>query len=160
MTIAIGQSLPDNTIHIKHDGKVIETSLAEWAKDKSVILITVPGAFTPTCSEKHLPGYIAHADKLKAKGIDAIGCLSVNDVHVMAAWGKHSGADGKVDMIADANGLAAQAMGIDVVSTPVLGSNRAARLALVATSGIVTQIYKEEPAQFEISSAEYILERL
>lgn len=160
MSIAVDQPLPDAVVHIKRDGKVIETSLAEWAQDKTVILFAVPGAFTPTCSEKHLPGYIAQSDAIKAKGIDAIGCLSVNDVHVMAAWGKHSGADGKVDMIADANGLAAHAMGIDVVSTPVLGKNRASRLALVAKSGIVTHIYREEPAVFEVSSAEYVLERL
>ncbi|HCP19219.1 MAG: hypothetical protein CBC12_11580 [Candidatus Puniceispirillum sp. TMED52] len=160
MNIAVGQSLPDVTVHIKRDGKVTETTLVEWAGDKSVILIAVPGAFTPTCSEKHLPGYIAHADALKAKGIDAIGCLSVNDVHVMAAWGKDSGADGKVDMIADVHGLAAHAMGIDVVTTPVLGKNRAARLALVAKSGLVTDIYKEEPSVFSVSSAEYMLERL
>jgi peroxiredoxin len=160
MTIAVGQSLPDAMVHIKRDGKVVETSLAEWGQDKTVILIAVPGAFTPTCSEKHLPGYITHADALKAKGIDAIGCLSVNDVYVMSAWGKQSGAEGRVDMIADANGLAAHAMGIDVVSTPVLGSQRAARLALVAKSGVVTHIYKEEPAVYEVSSAEYVLERL
>ena len=71
MTIAVGQSLPDAMVHIKRDGKVVETSLAEWGQGKTVILIAVPGAFTPTCSEKHLPGYITHADALKAKGIDA-----------------------------------------------------------------------------------------
>lgn len=160
MTISVGDHLPDALIHLKVNISMTETSLAAWSADRKIVLLTVPGAFTPTCSEKHLPGYIALADQLKAKGVDAIGCLSVNDAYVMAAWGAHVGATDKVDMLADAQGLASHAMGIDVVTTPVLGKNRAGRMALVAENGVVTQLYIEEPGAFLVSAAEYVIDRL
>jgi len=160
MTIAVGDHLPDDLIHLRVNISITETSLAAWAAGRKVVLLTVPGAFTPTCSEKHLPGYITLADDFKAKGIDAIGCLSVNDAHVMSAWGTQVGATGKVDMLADAQGLASHAMGIDVVTTPVLGKNRAGRTAMVAENGVVTQLYIEEPAAFSVSAAEYVIDRL
>lgn len=160
MAISVGASLPKTTIHLKQDGNIVETSLAAWSAGRKVVLIVVPGAFTPTCSVKHLPGYVEHAAAFTEKGVDAIGCLSVNDVHVMAAWGKDQAADGKVDMIADPLGHAADEMGIFVVNAPVLGNTRAARLALVAEDGVVTQLHMEEPAAFEVSAADYVLERL
>lgn len=160
MKISVGDKLPDTLIHVKINGSITDTSLADWSAGKKVVLLTVPGAFTPTCSEKHLPGYITLADDLKAKGIDAIGCLSVNDAHVMAAWGAKVGATDKVDMLADAHGLAAHAMGLDVVTTPVLGKNRAGRMALVAENSVVTQLYIEEPGAFSVSAAEYVMDRL
>ena len=157
MVIEVGHSLPGTTIFRMEDGSIAETSLAEWSKGRKVVLITVPGAFTPTCSARHLPGYVDHAQEFFVKGIDAIGCLAVNDVHVMNAWGKASGAEGKVDMLADPVGEAARAMGIAVVDVPALGKGRAARLALVAEDGVVTQLRIEKPAAFEVSAAESVL---
>ena len=160
MAISVGASLPQSTVHLKQDGTITETRLAAWAAGRKVVLIVVPGAFTPTCSARHLPGYVEHAAAFVDKGVEAIGCLAVNDVHVMAAWGVDQGAEGKVAMIADPVGAAAAEMGILVVDTPVLGNTRAARLALVAEDGVVTQLYMEEPAAFEVSAAEHVLERL
>lgn len=160
MAIQIGDTLPATSVHMHVDGNITETTLLDWAKGRKVVLITVPGAFTPTCSARHLPGYVDHADEFTSRGIDAIGCLSVNDAHVMSAWGQASGCDGKIDMIADAVAATSAAMGIDVVNAPVLGNTRAARLALVAEDGVVTQLYMEKPSAFEVSAAEYVLERL
>lgn len=160
MALEIGQQLPDTLTHIKTDGSINETSLLQWAKGRKVVLIAVPGAFTPTCSARHLPGYVEHAEAMFAKGVDAIGCVSVNDAHVMAAWGKASGADGKIDMIADPAAAASEAMGLAVVNTPVFGNTRAGRMALVAEDGVITQVYIEAPAAFEVSSAEHVLARL
>ena len=101
MAIQTGATLPTTTVHLKEDGSITETSLAAWSKGRKVVLIVVPGAFTPTCSARHLPGYVKHAGAFMEKGIDAIGCMAVNDVHVMKAWGEHEDAEGKIDMIAD-----------------------------------------------------------
>ena len=160
MALEVGDTLPETTIHTMKDGETVETSLKEWAAGRKVVLITVPGAFTPTCSARHLPGYVDHAQEFFDKGVAAIGCLAVNDVFVMNAWGKASGAEGKVDMLADPLGQAASAMGIAVVDTPVLGSGRAARLALVAEDGTVTKLHMEKPAAFEVSAAEAVLGEL
>ena len=160
MAIQTGATLPTTTVHLKEDGSITETSLAAWSKGRKVVLIVVPGAFTPTCSARHLPGYVKHTDAFAAKGIEAIGCMAVNDVHVMKAWGEHEDAEGKIDMIADPFGTTADEMGILVVNTPVLGNTRAARLALVAEDGVVTQLYMEEPAAFEVSAAEHVLARI
>ena len=157
MAIEVGQTLPDTTMFTKEDGKVVETSLGKWAKGRKVVLIAVPGAFTPTCSARHLPGYVDNAGQFRDKGVDAIGCMAVNDVHVMAAWGEASGAGGKVDMLADPSGEAAGAMGIDTVDVPALGRGRAARMALVAEDGVVTLLNMEKPGSFEVSAAEAVL---
>ena len=160
MTIKIGDTLPKTQLHAKGDDGIIETSLYDWGAGKSALLIVVPGAFTPTCSARHLPGYIDHAEDFGAKGIEALGCMAVNDIHVMSAWSEASGATGKIDMLADASGEVAEAMGIAVVNVPVLGNTRAGRLALVAQDGVIEQLYIEEPAAFEVSAAEYVLARL
>ena len=160
MTIAIGDALPSALIHQNINGKISETSLNAWGQGRKVILVTVPGAFTPTCSEKHLPGYIALASELKAKGIDAIGCLAVNDAYVMGAWGQKLAADGKVDMLADAEGSAATAMGIASVITPVLGTTRAARMALIAEDGVCQHIFIEAAGALAVSTAESVMRQL
>ena len=160
MTIASGDALPNATIHQNINGKISETSLNAWAQGRKVILVTVPGAFTPTCSEKHLPGYIALASELRAKGVDAIGCLAVNDAYVMGAWGQKLGADGKVDMLADAEGNAAKAMGIASVMTPVLGTTRAARMALIAEDGTCRHVFIEEAGALAVSTAESVMAHL
>jgi len=160
MPITTGETLPDTLIHIKTDDGIEETSLKDWSRGRKVVLIAVPGAFTPTCSARHLPGFVDMAASFFGKGVDAIGCLAVNDAHVMHAWGRDSGADGKIDMLADPEGKAADAMGMLVVNTPVLGNTRAGRLALIAEDGVVTHVFIEEPGAFEISSAEHVLKHL
>lgn len=160
MAIEVGQALPETTVFTMKDGKTNETSLKEWSKGRKVVLITVPGAFTPTCAARHLPGYVDHAQEFVDKGVAAVGCLAVNDLFVMDAWGKASGAEGKVDMMADPHGEAAGAMGIATVDAPVLGKGRAARLALVAEDSVVTQLYIEKPGSFEVSAAEALLGKL
>ena len=160
MTIAAQDALPDITLHIKDEDGLQELTLAEWAKDKKVVLFAVPGAFTPTCSARHLPSFLDHYDAIKSKGVDAIGCLSVNDAHVMKAWGDATGASGKIDMLADPEAFVADAMGLAVVKTPVLGNLRAARMALIAKNGTVTHMFMEEPAAYEVSSAENVLKHL
>ena len=160
MTIAAQDALPDITLHIKDEDGLQELTLAEWAKDKKVVLFAVPGAFTPTCSARHLPSFLDHYDAIKSKGVDAIGCLSVNDAHVMKAWGDATGASGKIDMLADPEAFVADAMGLAVVKTPVLGNLRAARMALIAENGTVTHMFMEEPAAYEVSSAENVLKHL
>lgn len=157
MAIEVGQTLPTNAIFTMKDDKLVETSLKEWAGGRKVVLIAVPGAFTPTCAVKHLPGYVDQAGKFFDKGVDAIGCLAVNDVFVMSAWGKASDAEGKVDMLADPAGEAAGAMGIATVDKPALGKGRASRMALVAEDGVVTRLYMEKPGAFEVSAAEAVL---
>ncbi|XDZ65079.1 peroxiredoxin [Alphaproteobacteria bacterium LSUCC0684] len=160
MSISAGETLPDTLIHIKTDEGIKETSLKDWGQGRKVVLIAVPGAFTPTCSARHLPGFVEMAVSFHDKGVDAIGCLAVNDAHVMQAWGRDSNAEGRIDMLADPEGMAAEAMGILVVKTPVLGNIRAGRMALIAEDGVVTHIFIEEPGAFEISSAEHVLKHL
>ena len=160
MTIAAQDALPEITLHIKDEDGLKELTLAEWAKDKKVVLFAVPGAFTPTCSARHLPSFLDHYDAIKSKGVDAIGCLSVNDAHVMKAWGDDTGASGKIDMLADPEAFVADAMGLAVVKTPVLGNLRAARMALIAENGTVTHMFMEKPAAYEVSSAENVLKHL
>ena len=160
MTIAAQDALPEITLHIKDDDGIQELTLAEWAKDKKIVLFAVPGAFTPTCSARHLPSFIDHYDAIKSKGVDAIGCLSVNDAHVMKAWGDATGASGKIDMLADPEAFVSDALGLAVVKTPVLGNTRAARMALIAENGTVTHMFMEEPAAYEVSSAENVLKHL
>ena len=160
MTIAAQDALPEITLHIKDEDGLKELTLAEWAKDKKVVLFAVPGAFTPTCSARHLPSFLDHYGAIKSKGVDAIGCLSVNDAHVMKAWGDATGASGKIDLLADPEAFVADAMGLAVVKTPVLGNLRAARMALIAENGTVTHMFMEEPAAYEVSSAENVLKHL
>jgi len=160
MAITIGETLPDTLIHIKTDDGITETSLKDWGQGRKVVLIAVPGAFTPTCSARHLPGFVDMAAAFRTKGVDSIGCLAVNDAHVMQAWGQHSHADGCVDMLADPEGAASAAMGILVVNTPVLGNTRAGRMALIAENSTVTHVFIEAPGAFEVSSAEHVLKHL
>jgi peroxiredoxin len=122
-----------------------------------VVLFAVPGAFTPTCSERHLPGFIEKAEEIKAKGVDRIVCLSVNDAFVMDAWGKAQGAGDKVTMLADGNGEFSRAVGLDFDGSKFGMGLRSQRYALVVEDGVVTRLAVEEPMKFEVSSAEAIL---
>jgi len=131
---------------------------AEAAKGKKVVVFGLPGAFTPTCSAKHLPGYLKNLDALRGKGVDEIWCVSVNDGYVMAEWGKQAGAIGKVRMLGDGEGQLAKKLGLDV-AIPNMGT-RMRRCSLLIDDGVVKQVNVEEPGKFEVSNAEKMLEQL
>ncbi len=157
MTIAVGDKIPAVTIKTT-DMKDITT--AEIFGGKKVVLFAVPGAFTPTCSNQHLPGFIEKAGELKAKGVDTIACVSVNDAFVMDAWGKDKGTGDKVLMLADGNGDLAKALGLDFDGSGIGFGVRSQRYALVADDGVVSQLFVEAPMKFEVSGAEAVLSAL
>jgi len=132
-------------------------STDELFSGKKVVLISVPGAFTPTCSKRHLPGFIDQADALLAKGVHTIAFTAVNDVFVMNAWGKDRGVGDRVTMLADGNGDYVRALGLELDATAAGMGMRGKRFAIVANDGIVTHVAVEEPGQFEVSSAEAVL---
>jgi peroxiredoxin len=157
MPIQAGEKIPSVTVKAT-DMKDVTTD--ELFGGKKVVLFAVPGAFTPTCSNQHLPGYIEHADAIRAKGVDEIICMSVNDAFVMDAWGKDRGAGDKVRLIADGNGVLAKALGLDFDGSGIGFGTRAQRFALIAEDGVVKKVAVEQPMKFEVSSAEAILEAL
>lgn len=160
MTIKVGDKIPSGVLaHMTADGPQKITT-DELFGGKTVVLFSVPGAFTPTCDAKHLPGFVQHADALKAKGVDTIACLAVNDVFVMSAWGKASHVDGKVLMLADGNGEFTRALGLELDATGFGMGVRGKRFALVAKDGVVTHLNIEPPGEFKVSSAQYVLEHL
>ena len=159
MAISKGDALPDATLmHMGPDGPE-PVKASEHCKGKTVALFAVPGAFTPTCSAKHLPGFVEHADDLRAKGVDEIACVSVNDVFVMDAWGKSAGADG-VTMLADGNGEFAKALGLEMDASGFGMGTRAQRFSLLVEDGKVTQVNVEAPGEFKVSSAEHLMGQL
>ena len=125
-----------------------------------VVVFSVPGAFTPTCSKEHLPGFIDKADAIKAKGVDTIACMAVNDMFVMDAWGNSAGAGDKVLMLADGNGTYAAALGLELDASGFGLGTRGQRFALVVEDGTITQLHVEAPMEFKVSSADNILENL
>jgi glutaredoxin/glutathione-dependent peroxiredoxin len=160
MTIKVGDTLPQvNLMTTTADG-IAPTTTNDIFKGKRVGLFAVPGAFTPTCSAKHMPGFKAHADELKAKGLDAIACVSVNDAFVMKAWAKDQGVDGEIIMLADGNGEFTKALGLELDGSRFGMGGRSLRYSLVAKDGVVEQLNVEEGGEFKVSSAEYLLEHL
>lgn len=160
MPIQVGDTLPEGRFTVMNADGPGSDSIDDLFGGKKVVLFSVPGAFTPTCSKDHLPGFIGQADALKAKGVDAIACMAVNDVFVMDAWGKQSGAEGKVAMLADGSGAYAKALGLELdLSDRGLGV-RSMRFALVIDDKRVTQAFIEEGGAFEVSSAENVLASL
>lgn len=159
MSPIVGQTIPDMTLHIKDADGVDSFETGAFFEGKKVVLFSVPGAFTPTCSAKHLPSYMAHYDALKEAGFDAIVCLSINDAHVMYEWGKSQEVGDKIIMLADQSGAFAEALGLAVHMGPVMGT-RAGRSALVVENGTITHSFVEEPAIYEVSSAEHVLANL
>jgi peroxiredoxin len=123
------------------------------------VLFSVPGAFTPTCSAKHLPGFVERADEILAKGVDEIVCMAVNDVFVMNAWGQSANAD-KITMLADGNAEFANAIGLELDASGFGMGQRSQRFAFIADNGIVTGLFVEGPGEFRVSSAEYVLSEL
>lgn len=158
MTIKVGDTIPSMKLMVATSEGPKETSTDDIFKGKKVVLFAVPGAFTPTCSAKHLPGFVQHADEFKAKGVDTIACISVNDAFVMGAWGKDQGTDGKVEMLADGAAAFAKAIGLELDLNARGMGWRSQRYALVAQDGVVTHLGVEAPGGFEVSKAEAILE--
>ena len=159
MAIQEGDRLPDATLHVMADGRPTAVSTSELFGGKKVVLFAVPGAFTPTCSEAHLPGYVVNADEIKAKGVDSIVCVAVNDAFVMDAWGKDRNADALV-MAADGNSDFTTALGLEMDGTGFGLGTRSQRYAMVVDDGVVTKLAVEAPGAFEVSKAEAILETL
>lgn len=160
MTIKPGDRLPaTNFVEPTADGPQGVAGEAFFA-GKRIALFSVPGAFTPTCSARHLPGFVEHADALKAKGIDEIACTAVNDAFVMGAWGKANGVEGKVRMLADGNGDFVKAIGLEMDGTKFGMGARGQRFAMVVNDGVVEHLFVEAPGEYRVSSAEYLLEQL
>jgi len=160
MTIQVGDKLPSATlIKATADGpQPVQTD--EYFAGRTVALFSVPGAFTPTCSARHLPGFVDKADELKAKGVDEIACVAVNDAFVMGAWGKQAGADGKVTMLADGNGDFAKAIGLTMDGSKFGMGTRGQRWSAIIADGTVKELNVEEPGAFSVSSAEFLLNQL
>lgn len=159
MTVQVGDSIPDVTMKIMGDQGPQDISTADIFSGKKVVLFAVPGAFTPTCSAAHLPGYVANADKIKAAGVDSIVCLSVNDAFVMDAWGKGQNAE-EIMMVGDGNGEFTKAMGVEMDGSGFGLGTRSIRYSLIAEDGKITALNLEQGGAFEVSSAEAIMEAL
>ena len=158
--VNVGDKVPSVTIRsMGADGKPSATTTDEYFAGKKTVLFAVPGAFTPTCSAKHLPGFVEKAADIKGKGVDQIACISVNDAFVMDAWGKSAHADG-IDMLADGNGEFAKAMGLELDVTGGGLGHRMQRFAMVVDDGKITHLYVQELGAFEVSSADYVLGQL
>jgi glutaredoxin/glutathione-dependent peroxiredoxin len=161
MTIKVGDKLPAGTLGIMKAEGPGAMSTDELFNGKTVVLFGVPGAYTPTCSKTHLPGFVQNAAALKAKGIDTLACLAVNDVFVMDAWGKGAGADGKVLMLADGNATYTKALGLELDASGFGMGTRSQRFALVAKNGVVQNLLVEPSAgQCTVSGGKSILESL
>lgn len=159
MTIKTGDRLPETTLtKVTPDGPE-QVSSEEFFKGRKVALFAVPGAFTPTCSAKHLPGFVERAGDFKAKGIDEIACTSVNDAFVMGAWSKASDANG-VTMLADGNGEFAKAVGLEMDGSKFGMGQRSQRYSMVVNDGVVEQLNVEGPGEFKVSSADHMLGQL
>ena len=160
MTIKVGDKIPSATLMEMQDGKPAAVKTDDFFKGRRVALFALPGAFTPTCSAKHVPGFVSNHDALKAKGVDAIACVSVNDAFVMGAWGKDQNAGGKVHMLADGNGEFTQAVGLVMDGTKFGMGKRSQRYSMIVDDGVVKSLNVEEPGAFEVSSAEHMLGQL
>ena len=160
MAIAVGDTIPAVKIMQATAEGPREVDTSELFKGKTVVLFGVPGAFTPTCSAKHLPGFVQNASALKAKGVDVIACMAVNDAFVMAAWGKDQGVSDQVMMLADGSGAFTKALGLELDLVARGLGVRSQRFALVAKDGKVMHLAVEAPGAFEVSKAETVLSAL
>ncbi len=160
MTIKAGDKMPSGTLKTMTPDGPKDLTTEELFKGKTVVLFSVPGAFTPTCDAKHLPGYLQHAAEIRAKGVDTIACMAVNDVFVMNAWGKASGSGEKVLMLADGNGDYSKALGLEMDGRGFGMGLRGQRFALIVKNGVATHVFVEAPREFRVSAAEYVLGQL
>ena len=160
MTIAIGDTVPTTKFVQPTADGMNTVSSDEFFKGRRVAIFSVPGAFTPTCSAKHLPGFVDNAEAINAKGIDEIACTAVNDAFVMGAWGKSAGVDGQVTMLSDGNGDFAKAVGLTMDGSGFGMGTRGQRFSMVVNDGVVEQLNVEAGGEFRVSAAEYMLEQL
>lgn len=160
MTIKVGDKIPSATLMEMQDGKPTAVSTDKFFGGKKVALFALPGAFTPTCSAKHVPSYVQNYDGLKAKGVDEIACVAVNDAFVMGAWCKDQNAAGKVHMLADGNGDFTRALGLEFDASKFGMGKRSQRYSMIVDNGVVKSINVEEPGAYEVSSAEYLMTQL
>lgn len=160
MTIKVGDKLPEATFMEMTANGPEPRNTAEVFAGKTVAFFAVPGAYTPTCSAKHLPGFVEKKDELAAKGVDEIACTSVNDAFVMGAWGKSSGAEGTIRMLADGNGAFAKAIGLELDASGFGMGSRSQRYSMLVKDGVVSELNVEEGGGFAVSSAEHLLGQL
>jgi peroxiredoxin len=160
MTIKVGDKIPSATLMQMKDGGPKPVKTDDLFAGKKVVVFALPGAFTPTCSAKHLPGFVQNADAIKAKGIDAIACVSVNDAFVMGAWGDQQKTGDKVMMLGDGNGDFTRALGLEMDGSRFGMGKRSQRFAMIVDNGVVKQLNVEEPGAFAVSSAEHVLKQL
>jgi peroxiredoxin len=160
MTIKVGDKMPKGQFTRMGANGPEPLTTDELFNGKKVVLFSVPGAFTPTCSAKHLPGFITSFDKIKAKGVDTIACMAVNDVFVMKAWGDSSKAAGKVEMLADGNGEYARALGLELDASKYGMGTRSKRFSAIVDDGVLKSLNIEPPGEFGVSSAETALKQL
>ena len=160
MAIKTGDRMPAGKFKVMTKDGPQDLSTDDLFKGKKVVLFSVPGAFTPTCDAKHLPGYVENAAALRAKGVDTIACMAVNDVFVMGAWGKHSNVGDDVLMLADGNGDYAKALGLDMDGRPFGMGLRGQRFAIIVKDGVAKDVEVEAPKEFKVSAADYILGKL
>ena len=159
MTIQVGERLPDVPIAIATPDGPQQTTSGEYFSGKKVALFAVPGAFTPTCSARHLPSYVEKASELKGQGVDEIACISVNDPFVMQAWGQRDGSQ-DITMIADGNGEFSDAVGLSFDGSKFGMGKRSQRYSMIVNDGVVEQLNVEAPDEYRASSAEYMLDQL
>jgi peroxiredoxin len=160
MTIKAGERMPAGKFKLMGESGPQDLTTAQLFDGKRVVLFSVPGAFTPTCNAKHLPGFVNQAAAMHAKGIDTIACMAVNDVFVMNAWGKSANAGDQVMMLADGNGEYARALGLELDATGFGMGKRGQRFAIVVDNGVATKVNVEAPGEFKVSAAEYVLGQL
>ena len=161
MTIAVGDKLPEATFKVRTPEGLKDVTTAELTQGKKVVLFAVPGAFTPTCHAKHLPSYIEHFDALKAKGVDTVACVAVNDAFVLDAWGKSGNPDGKITLLSDGNATFTKAVGLDFDGSGFGLGTRSKRYSMLVEDGVVKALHLEEsPGVMEVSGADRILAEL
>ena len=160
MSIAVGDRVPEGVFDVMTSNGPAPLSSDELFGGKKVLLVSVPGAFTPTCSMHHLPGLVEHSGQIRAKGVDTIACMAVNDAFVMAAWARHLGAEDKVLMLADGSGDYTRALGLELDARRFGMGMRGQRFALVVDDGNVSYVAVEEPARFDVTRAEALLQVL
>jgi len=160
MSIKVGDKFPSATLMQMKDGGPKPVKTDDLFAGKKVVVFAVPGAFTPTCSAKHLPGFVQNADAIKAKGVDAIACVSVNDAFVMGAWGKDQKAGGKVRMMADGSAIFTKALGLEMDLTGRGMGVRSQRYSMLVDDGVVKKLNVEQPGKFEVSDADSMLKQV
>ena len=158
--IKVGDRVPAGTLTVVTKDGPQKVSAEDFFKGRKVVLFSVPGAFTPTCDAKHLPGFVEKAADIKGKGVDVIACMAVNDAFVMKAWGKAQNTDGKVEMVADGNAEYTKALGLDMDATGFGMGTRGQRFSLLVDNGVVKQVNVEQKGEFKVSSAEHVLTQL